>query len=99
MQIIKHYGRPMEFIDRSGRRIERKDKIFLRSHRMWYETADMDNHFIYESTELGSGVLCTCGSIAAAFSYDAYKKYMSNRGMMLFCVHLITHGIHADGSS
>ena len=98
-KVIKHYGRPMEALDHAGRKIERKDKIFLRSHRMWYYTMDMDNHFIYESRDYGSSVMCTCGATAVVVNYEVYKEYSSNKGPMLVCSFYMEHRKHADGSS
>lgn len=98
MKIIKHYGRPMEAVV-NGDTVRREDRIFLRSHRAWYETMPYDNHFIYETNNFGSSVMCTCGATAVVVNYEVYKDLYSNHGAMLVCSFHMQTGKHADGSS
>ena len=96
--IIRHYGRPMEAVV-NGDTVERKDRIFLRSHGAWYETMPYDNHFIYETKNFGSSVMCTCGANAVVVNYDVYRALSSNKGAMLVCSYHMQTGKHSDGSS
>lgn len=99
-RVIKHHGRPMEAVDLSGQRIERKDLLFVRSHRAWYPVLPYDNHFVYMSNRVGSTMMCTCGSAAAVLEYPYYRQYEStNRGPTVCCLAQIEYGRHADGSS
>lgn len=96
--LIRKGGRPMEATDHNGRKIYRKDRIFLKSHQAWYETLDFDNHFVYESPDRGSSIMCTCGSTAVVVNYEYYRQYSSYKGPIIACSHYIQHGVHADGS-
>lgn len=98
--IIKHYGKAMEFVDADGKRVEREESIFLKSHNAWYRTAPYDNHFVYRSNRLGAATLCTCGATAVVVNYEVYQKYSStNYGPLLVCSMHMQTGRHADGSS
>lgn len=98
-QVITHHGRVMEAIDPHGRRIYREDKLYLDSHKTWYEVMPYDTHFIYKARDVGPGILCTCGSMAIVVNYDVYKAYHDNHGAMLVCMSHMSTGKHADGSS
>lgn len=90
----------MEAVLPDGKRVERAERIFLRSHRAWYYTMDYDNHFIYENpSRYGSSTLCTCGATAVVVNYDVYYQLSSNKGAMLVCSYHMQSGRHADGSS
>ena len=53
----------------------------------------------YNGKQIGSTLMCTCGSQAAAFGYDAYKQYSSWMGeRVLGCIMHFQQGHHADGS-
>jgi hypothetical protein len=98
--VIKHYGRPKEAIDLNGQRIERKDVIYVKTHKTWYPTLDYDNHFVYMSNRVGSTMMCTCGSAAGVIDYHLYKKYQSRyEGPIIACLFQIQSGHHADGST
>lgn len=96
--LIRKGGRPMEATDHAGRRVYRKDRIYLKTHQAWYDVLDYDNHFVYESKDYGSSVMCTCGSTAIVVNYEHYKQYSSYRGLMIVCASQIQNGVHADGS-
>ena len=99
INVIKHYGRPMEAISLSGERIYREDRIFVSSHQTWYETMPYDNHFVYHTKRIGTSLLCTCGSPAIVVDYGTYKKYSSYRGQLIVCQTQIQTGKHADRST
>jgi len=99
--VIHQLGRPVRARTLSGDIIERPDKIFVPSYQAVFPVLDYDNHFIYyDPTHMGSTLMCTCGSAAAAFGYDAYKKYCSYMGeRVLGCIQHLQTGGHADGST
>lgn len=99
--VIHNYGRPMKARLHNGDLVERQDRIVVPSHRASYPCVEYDNHFIYRQTStIGSSLMCTCGSAAGTFGYDAYKKYMSYAGeFVLGCIHHLEYGKHADGST
>lgn len=97
--VIHQRGRPMKATDVDGRTIEREEYIYVKSHRQWYPVLDYDNHFVYRTDKTGAALLCTCGSVAAAVGYDAYKQYCSFKGMQVVaCLNHTNYGVHADGS-
>jgi hypothetical protein len=101
INVIHVHGRAkIAYLD--GERIEREDKIFVRSENSWFPTVDSDNHFVYRQTKrLGSSLMCTCGSSAGIYLYDAYMRFTSiNKGRMICCNSFIqNNGKHGDGSS
>lgn len=99
INVIKHYGRPMEARDLSGVHIHREERVFLASHNEWYGTLDYDNHFVYKTDRKGTSLLCTCGGPAVTVGYDAYKQYCSYRGQVVACLTQLQTGRHSDGSS
>lgn len=102
IKVIKHFGRPNEATLPDGTIVRREEKIFVPTQQEWYETLDYDNHFVYYRKVLGTTMMCTCGSIAAVFGYDAYQKFASRyKGTFVVgCVaHLQSGGRHSDGSS
>jgi hypothetical protein len=99
-QVIHQYGRPVKARLLDGSIVEREDKIYVPSYGMVYPCLDYDNHFVYYKKQLGSTLMCTCGSQAAAFGYDAYKKYCSYMGeRVIGCIVHLQTGRHGDGSS
>ena len=59
-----------------------------------------DNHFVYYYHQIGSTLMCTCGSPAAAFGYSAYKQYCSYQGeRTIGCIAHLQQGRHADNST
>lgn len=99
-KVIHQYGRPYKAKTLSGKWVERQDQIYVPSHREVYPVLDYDTHFIYRDGEnLGSTLLCTCGSPAGVIGYEGYKRFASYRGMnVIACIYYTNHGHHADGS-
>ena len=118
--IIKHRGTLTKATTVHGYHVFKQDKLFVRNFPVGMGTydgfipcADYDNHFIYEvpNTEKTIGLpsyMCTCGAIAVAVGYDAYKEDQSFNGMQFVC--MFRNGMkdtetgklikkHADGSS
>lgn len=83
-----------------GKTIDRQEVIFVKSDNAVYPTVDTYMHFVYRQTwKPGSTLMCTCGSPAGVFRYDAYGKYYSvNKGAMICCVQHMQTGQHADGT-
>lgn len=100
MQVIRIAG-VAKVAHLDGRTIERQDRIFVRSENAFYPTVDTYMHFVYKQTwKPGSTLMCTCGSVAGVFRYDAYGKYYStNKGGMVCCVNHMQTGYHADGTA
>lgn len=100
MQIIHQYGRPVKARMLNGDVIERQDSLPYDGQVL--PCLDYDNHFIYHTNYrvIGSTLMCTCGSPAGAFGYDAYKKYCSYIGFqVLGCISHLQTGRHGDGST
>jgi len=98
--VIHQYGRPHRAKLLNGDIVERRDEIYVPSHHQTMPCLDYDNHFVYSYQQIGSTLMCTCGSPAAAFGYSAYKKYCSYMGAQVIgCVHHLQTGKHGDGSS
>ena len=99
-QVIHQYGRPAKATMSNGDVIEREERIYVPSSHTFYPTLDYDNHFVYYYKQIGSTLMCTCGSVAATFGYDAYRKYCSYGGeAVLGCVMHLQTGKHGDGST
>lgn len=99
-QVIHQYGRPMKANLPDGTFVERQDSIYVPSYQSVYLCLEYDNHFVYYKDQYGSTLKCTCGSDAAAFGYDAYKKYCSYMGeRVIGCIIHLQTGKHADGST
>ena len=99
IQIIKVAGRAKTAFP-DGRRIERPDKIFVKSEGYWFKTCDTHAHFVYKQDwKQGSTLMCTCGSTAGVYQYEAYKRfYSSYQGRLVCCNSFIQTGVHGDGS-
>ena len=99
-QVIRVHG-TAKIAHLDGERIDRRDLIFVRSEGGWFYTIDTDNHFVYRQTKkFGSSLMCTCGSVAGVFNYEAYARYTStNRGRIVACVNHMQTGKHGDGST
>ena len=83
---------------RTGEEVERSDYIRLKDG--FHKTLDTTTHFVYKTNNLGSSILCTCGSPAIVVSYGQYKEWSSFIGNeVIACQLLIQHGRHGDGSS
>lgn len=98
--VIHQLGRPEKAKLYNGDIVERQDAIFVPSYGAIFPCLEYDNHFIYYKKQYGSTLMCTCGSTAAAFGYDAYEKYCSYMGeRVLGCTMHLQTGKHADGST
>lgn len=84
-----------------GETIERQNKIYLPSHKQWFAQLDTYDHFCFRQTHrMGATLLCTCGSDAAVFNYNAYIRFQSDYiGEVIACTSLIQYGRHSDGST
>lgn len=101
MNIIKVYGKARR-ANFEGQMIERQDAIFVKSENGWFRTIDTFDHFVYRRTRgvAGSTLMCTCGSPAAIFGFEAYGRFQStNMGRIVCCISHMTTKLHADGSS
>lgn len=100
-RVIHIHGRAkVAYVD--GKRVDREDAVFVKSERGWFPAIDSDNHFVYrQDWKLGSSLMCTCGSSAGIYLYDAYMRFTSiNKGRMICCNSFIQNeGRHGDGSS
>lgn len=98
MNILKVAGRAkVAYLD--GKTIERPEIILVKSDNAVYPTIDTFTHFVYKQTwKPGSSLMCTCGSPAGVFTFEAYGKYYSrNQGKLVCCIQHIQTGRHADG--
>ena len=79
----------------------RQDEIFLSSYKQWFRQLPTYDHFCFQQEHrYGAGLLCSCGSPAAVFHYDAYQRFHSTYiGDVIACVSLIQYNKHADGST
>lgn len=84
-----------------GETVERQNEIYLPSHKQWFAQLDTYDHFCYRQThKFGPTMMCTCGSDAAVFNFEAYSKFQSTYvGEVIACVSLMQFGHHADGST
>lgn len=101
MRIIKGpTGRAMR-ANLSGMTIEREEILFVPSERGWFRILDTQEHFCYRQNQFfGPTLMCTCGSVAGLFNYDAYRQFQStNMGKLVCCVSYIETRRHADGVS
>ncbi len=99
--VIRRWNDPRHAVTLSGHTVERKDRIFLKSHDQWYPVLQTSMHFIYHDPTVarGSTLLCTCGAAGGVFDYQAYKKWNSYVGnQVISCSNFIQYGKHADGS-
>lgn len=83
-----------------GRTIYRPDHILVKSDNAVYPVIDTWMHFVYrQNWKHGPMLMCTCGSPAGVYQYDAYGKYYSrNMGSLVCCIAHMEYGHHADGS-
>lgn len=98
MKIIKVMGRAHR-ANLNGEMIEREDTIFVPSEKSWFRTIDTYDHFVYRRKRgtVGSTLLCSCGSAAAIFNYDAYCQFQSeNMGRLVCCISHMQFGRHSD---
>lgn len=99
MQIIKIAGRAKR-ANLAGETIYRQDVIFVESERAWFRIIDTQEHFCYrQSRFLGPMLMCTCGSVANIYGFEAYSQFQSvNMGRIICCQSLIDNRRHADGT-
>lgn len=100
MEIIRVAGRAhVAHLD--GKTIYRPETILVKSDNAVYRTIDTYMHFVYrQNWKLGPMLMCTCGSAAGVFDYNAYGKYYSrNQGKLVCCIAHMENGMHADGTT
>lgn len=98
-KVIRVYGKARVAYVR-GERVERESEIFIPSYRQWFRTIEEDpTHFsYYNKRQMGSTMMCTCGSTAGIYNPDVYMRFTSvNRGQIIACTHYMEHGKHSDG--
>lgn len=98
-KVIRVYGKAKR-ANFMGETIEREEIIFVRSEGGWFRCIDTQDHFVYRRTRgtTGSTLMCTCGSPAGIFGYEAYRRFQStNIGRIVCCVLHMQTGRHADG--
>lgn len=99
-KVIRVYGKARR-ANFEGQTIEREDIIFVPSERGWFKTIETYDHFVYRRTRgtTGSTLMCSCGSIAGIFGWEAYRQFgLPNMGRIICCVTHMQTGFHADGS-
>lgn len=99
-QVIKVYGRAKR-ANFYGETIYREEEIYVPTEHGIFKTIDTQDHFVYRRRKgtVGSTLMCTCGSPAAIFGYEAYGRFQStNTGRIVCCVYHMNTGKHADGA-
>jgi hypothetical protein len=99
-KVIRVYGKAKR-ANFQGETIEREEVIFVPSERGWFRTIETYDHFVYRRTRgtVGSTLMCSCGSPAAIFGFEAYGQFQStNMGRIICCISHMNNGVHADGS-
>lgn len=90
--IIKHAGTPKSFFDeRTGKIINRPEKLFVDEWGVFVNCAPYDDHFIYENPDKTKGspsYMCTCGAAAIVV-----PPFGPNR--LFVCQNHVTFGFHA----
>lgn len=100
IQVVKVAGRARR-ANLDGETIERTELIFVPTERGWFRTLDTHDHFCYYNRhKFGATLMCSCGSIAGIYNYEAYRQFQSeNMGRIICCVSLVENRKHADGST
>ena len=100
MKIIKIAGRAKR-ANLNGNTIEREEIIYIPSERGWFRIMDTQEHFCYRQNQfLGPTLVCSCGSVAGIYGFDAYRQFQStNMGRMVCCKEYIETRRHSDGTS
>lgn len=98
--IVKVVGRAVR-ANLAGKTIERQDVIFVPSERGWFRIIDTQEHFCYRQNQfVGPTLMCTCGSTANIYNFDAYRQFQgTNMGRIICCQSLIESRHHADGTT
>jgi len=107
--IIRKFNSPKEAVTADGFTVYRQDKLWIETEGRFVACAPDDQHFCYidPSNKIGRwSPMCTCGSMAGIYGYNAYAKHASPTtrfestvpGELVVCIHYIEHGKHADGS-
>lgn len=98
-KVIKIYGRA-KHANLRGETIDREEIIYVPTERSWFRILDTQDHFCYRQSRFqGATLMCSCGSIANIYNYEAYARFQStNMGRVIACMSLVENGFHADGS-
>lgn len=100
-QIVRNHNDPNHAVTLNGRPVQREKTIYLPSHQANIETLPTSMHFCFRDPDnlSGSTLFCTCGSFAAVFGYEGYKRWSSwISNEVIACHHFIQFGVHSDGS-
>ena len=100
-KVIRVYGKAKK-ANFQGETIYREDEIYVPSEHGRFRTIDTFDHFVYRRTKgtVGSTLMCTCGSPAAIYGFEAYGQFQSiNMGRIICCMSLMNNKQHADGST
>lgn len=107
--VIRKWNSPNEATTADGLKVERQDKLWFPNEGRFVACAPDDQHFCYidPSEKIGRwSPMCTCGSPAGVFGYNAYARYASPTtkhestmpGELVVCLSYVNTGKHADGS-
>lgn len=100
---IRHLNSPNAATTIDGIPVTRQEAIILSTWGYPINCAQYDNHFIYDdpaarNTKGRWTPMCTCGSFAGVFGYEAYRRDASRQGELIVCWHHASFNKHADGS-
>ena len=85
----------------NGQTIFRSEVIYVPSEHAAFRIIDTWDHFCYRQNQfLGPTLMCTCGSTAGIYNFDAYMQFQStNMGRIICCQSLVENRHHADGTT
>ncbi len=85
----------------NGYTIYREEVVYVPAEHAAFRIIDTQDHFCYRQDKfLGPQLMCSCGSIAGIYGWEAYQQFQSvNKGRIICCTSLVETGRHADGSN
>jgi hypothetical protein len=100
IQVIKVAGRAKR-ANVDGETVYREEQIFVPSERGWFRILDTYDHFCYYNRrKFGATLVCSCGSTAGIYNFEAYAQFQStNMGRIICCTSLVENRKHTDGST